>query len=279
MNDKYKVLLIFTTLFLNSLFFAQPFHLKSMGEKKDFHLTIYFAPNGKGAFVQYRNQKEIIPLKIKNIYIDSTDVKSGQPTFTSYVWDEIVNGKVSGIYELTEWARNIGDLYYTRKKDNRKFKLELVENKNFDGSTKYLLHNTFINFNHFFNNQLIFTYPDKTTRKVSLPSIERSDGARQSQIKDYNFDGYDDISFSVYDAGMGVYQIFSVFLYNSKTKKFEPLPEPDFKNSNCSCLCNLEVSNKRKILSTSCRGGASWWKDEYIYENGKLKWVKSSEEN
>ena len=279
MKNHYKIF-FFAMLFLfGKPIFAQPFHLKSIGEKKEFHLTIYFAPNGKGAFVQYQNHQEIIPLKIKKIDEDSSQVEFGQPIFTTYYWDEIVNGKVNGTYQLTEWPRNIDDMSYTRKKDNKKFKLELVENEKFDGSTKYFLHETFIEFNRFFNDQLIFKYPNKTSQKINLPSIEQPNGGRQSRIEDYNFDGYDDISFSVSDAGMGVYQYYSVFLYNPKTKKFDALAEPDFKNSNCSCLCDIQVNPKKKILSTSCRGGASWWKDEYQYENGKLKWLKSYQEN
>lgn len=61
-NATLFILLIF--LFGNS-FLAQPFHLKSVGEKKEFHLTIYFAPNGKGAFVQYQNHQDIIPTPTK----------------------------------------------------------------------------------------------------------------------------------------------------------------------------------------------------------------------
>lgn len=275
----YKTLFFAIFFLLGKLIFAQPFHLKSVGETKEFHLTIYFAPNGKGAFVQYQNKEEIIPLKINKIVKDSSEVESGQPTFTTYYWDEIVNGKINGTYELTEWPRNIGDVSYTRKKDNKKFQLELVENEKFDGSTKYFLHETYIEFNRFFNDQLIFKYPNKITQKLNLPSIEQPDGARQSRIEDFNFDGYDDVSFSVYDAGMGIYQNYSVFLYNPKTKKFDALAEPDFSNSKCSCLCDIRLNPKKKILSTSCRGAASWWRDEYRYENGKLKWVKSYQDN
>lgn len=279
MKKKHLLLLILKFFILSNFLPAQPFHLKSVGEKKEFHLTIYFARNGKGAFVQYQNHQDIIPLKIKKISIDSSEVESGQPTFTTYYWDEIVNEKVNGTYELTEWPRNIEDIYYTRKKDNKKFKLELVENKNFDGSTQYFLHQTFIKFNRFYNDELMFEYPDKTKQKINLPSINQPDGARQSQIADYNFDGFDDISFLVYEAGMDVYQTYTIFLFNPKTKKFYPLAEPDFKKSKCSCLCDVRVFPKKKILTSSCRGGASWWKDEYQYENGKLKWVKSLKNN
>jgi len=278
MKKNYKTLFFSMLFFLGKPYFAQPFHLKSVGEKKEFHLKIYFASSGKGAFVKYKNHEDVIPLKIKNISIDSSEVESGQPTFTTYIWDEMVNGKINGTYELTEWPRNIGNLYYNRKKDNKKFKLELVENEEYDGSDEYFLHQTFIKFNHFYNDQLIFKYPDKTTQKINLISIESSSGARQSRIEDYNFDGYDDVAFSVYDAGKGMYQYYSVFLYNPKTKKFNLLSEPDSKNSTCSCWCDIKLNPKKKILSTSCRGGASWWKNEYRYENGKLKWVKSYQE-
>lgn len=279
MKRKYQILLILTPLFYWCSLFAQPFHLKSTGEKKEFHLKIFFAPNGKGAFVQYQNYKEIIPLKIKSIHIDSSQIEYGQPQFTTYIWEEILNGKPNGTYELTEWPRNIDDIYYTRKKDNKKFKLTSVEEKNYDGSNKYFLNNTFIEFNCFYNDNLMFKYPDNTFQKIILPSIEHANGARQSLIKDYNFDGYDDVAFSVYDAGMGVYQNFTIFLYNPKTKKFNQISEPNYKNSKCSCLCDVQLDPKKKTLSTSCRVGASWWKDEYQYENGKLKWIKSKQDN
>ncbi|ULT41228.1 hypothetical protein KRR40_42165 [Niabella defluvii] len=45
-------------------------------------------------------------------------------------------------------------------------------------------------------------------------------GARQSYIADYNFDGYDDVAFSVADAGMGVYRQFTIYLYNPDTNSF-----------------------------------------------------------
>lgn len=39
-------------------------------------------------------------------------------------------------------------------------------------------------------------------------------------IADYNFNGFDNVAFSIPDAGMGVYRTFSIYLYNPKSKRF-----------------------------------------------------------
>ncbi len=112
-----------------------------------------------------------------------------------------------------------------------------------------------------------------------LPEIIQPGGARQSHIADYNFDGYDDVGFSVADAGMGVYQQYTIYLYNPQYHQFYPLEEPEYTEKvKCSCFCDVALDEKKKELRTSCRGGARWWHDIWRFTNGKLEWVSSEAE-
>lgn len=254
---------------------AQPFLLKSKNEPKPFSLKIYYGSGGKGAFVQYTGQKGIIPLKIKRCTLDTTDGNH----FTTYEWDEVIDGKVTGTYGLTEGVRLIDDCWYLRGKDKKKFVLEQIEAPGkYDGVAQYLLHGTIIKFNHFYSDTLVFNYPDKSRQTVVLPEIQQEDGARQSYIADYNFDGYDDLAFAVADAGMGVYYEYRIYLYDPLKKRFYRLTEPVYSaKNNCSCLCNVQVDPKKKELATSCRGGARWWQDIWQYKNGKLVLLRTEE--
>lgn len=258
---------------------AQPFLLKSQ-TKPSFSLKVYYGSKGKGGFVQYSGQKGIIPLQLKSYKRDSTDRDYGQPDEQVYVWNEIVNGKVSGTYSLREGLRYITDAWYLRGRDNRKFDLEQPEEKEeYDGVGKYLLHGTLIEFNHFYNDTFIFRYPNKTVSVLILPEIIQPGGARQSHIADYNFDGYDDLGFSVADAGMGVAQQYTIYLYHPKYQQFYLMPEPEYSEKvKCSCLCDVEVDEAKKELTTSCRGGARWWHDVWRFKNGKWVWVRSKGE-
>lgn len=275
-----KKLLVFCIVILSVFSKAQPFTLKSVGESKEFSLKIYYGRTGKGAFVQYQGQKGIIPLKIVSYKADTSGRSEGQPDFFSYVWEEIIDGKVNGKYHLMEGLRQISDVSYERKKDGRKFRLVMTEDKNetYDGVNKYFLNGVMVSFNHFYDDDLSFKYLDGTQLKTTLPSIENPDAARQSIIEDYNFDGYDDITFSIPDAGMGVYRTFTIWLFNPETKRFEELKEPDYSRSKCECLCDVSVDKEKKLLKTGCRGGARWWNDVYRFDHkGNLKWVSSQE--
>lgn len=261
---------------------AQPFDLKSVGEARTFRLRIYFGTQGKGAFVQYQGQKGIIPLQVKSRTVDSTERKSGQPDFTTYVWNEVINGKVTGSYGLTLGLRETSDIWYLRKKDGKRFSLESTAQKSdsYDGEDKYLLHGALLSFNHTNHERLHIEYPDGRKKVKQLPDRDHPDQSRQSIIADYNFDGYDDVAFSIPDAGMGVYRIFSIWLYQPKSAQFEKLADPDYSRSNCSELCDVRIDQKKKLLFTSCRGGASWWQDVYRFNGpNKLVWVKSSKAN
>lgn len=257
---------------------AQPFTLKSVGETKTFQLQIYYSTQGKGAFVQYAGQKGIIPLRIRTYAVDSTERKSGQPDFTTYVWDEVINGKVTGSYGLVEGLRQISDAWYLRKKDGKRFPLQHIEKNalKYDGNKKFLLHGALLSFNISKHHLLSIAYPDGLKKTVQLPDFDQPEVVRQSIIADYNFDGYDDIAFSIPDAGMGVYRIFSIWLYHPTSKRFEKLQEPDYSKSNCSGLCDVSIDKKRKLFFTACRGGARWWQDVYRFDKtNRLIWIKS----
>lgn len=263
------LILCFTIIF--TTVFAQPFMLRSTGTSKAFQLKIYYGTQGKGAFVQYIGQSGIIPLKVKN----KVTIKKGQSSRTTYVWDEVINEKINGSYGLTEEAGQLSGAWYRRKKDGRKFQFESA-GKRENAIDKYLLHGTLISFYHTNNDQLNIGYPDNRQETMRLPNFDHPDPLRQGTIADYNFDGYDDVAFSIPDAGMGVYRTFSIFLYDPATRRFKKLAEPNDSKANCSGLCDITLDTKNKLLISACRGAATWWKDVYQFSGqNKLVWVKS----
>ncbi|MDR6485588.1 hypothetical protein J2799_000073 [Chryseobacterium vietnamense] len=272
-----KLLLVCMTLFSVAIY-AQPFTLKSVGEAKEFRLKLYYGTQGKGAFVQYSGKKEIIPLQIKSFKVDNSGRSDGQPDINYYVWNEVIDGKVTGIYTFEMMHHTASNITYTRTKDNRKFKMEIEDEKKYDGGNQYLLHDVILTFNHFYNNHLIITYPDGKKTATELPAPDTPSFARQSIIEDYNFDGYDDIAFSVPDDGMGVYRMFEIYLYYPQSKRFEKLKEPDYSHSSCSCLCDVTVEKDKKLLITGCRGGARWHQDVFRFsKKGNLEWISTRE--
>ncbi|WP_222536799.1 XAC2610-related protein [Pedobacter polysacchareus] len=275
-----RILVItFLMLSINSLY-AQPFTVKSVGLAKPFRFQIYYGAMGKGAFVQYAGQKGIIPLRIKSRSVDSTERKNGQPDMTTYVWDEVIDGQVTGSYGLVEGLRNLDDIWYVRKKDGKRFSMEYLrqETGEYDGENKYLLHEALISFNYMNHHRLRIVYPDGQKKAFELPDFDSPSSVRNSYIADYNFDGYDDIAFSIPDAGMGVYRTFSIYLYQPAKKRFEKLAESSDSRLKCSGLNNVSIDKNKKLLYSSCRGGARWWKDVYRFESGnKLVWIKSTE--
>lgn len=277
MNKVIKIITI-CLLIITAKSYAQPYILQSVGLSKPFSLEIYFGSRGKGAFVKYHGQNEIIALRIRNYKTDTTGRKDGQPDEETYVWDELVNGKVNGSYGLTHNINTVRIAWYIRKKDGKKFSLQHMEMKGASGNDQFLLHGAMISFNHIEHNKLKIQYPDGKYLDTTLPDFDSPNAARQSTIADYNFDGYDDIAFSIPDAGMGVYREFSIWLYHPVSRHFEKLTDPEYGKAKCSCLCDITLDAKNKLLFTSCRGGARWWQDVYRYTSAsKLVWVRSKE--
>ncbi|TDQ08321.1 XAC2610-related protein [Pedobacter metabolipauper] len=253
---------------------AQPFTLKSTGQAKSFQLKIYYGTQGKGAFVQYMGQSGIILLKIKS----KVSSQMGHSARTTYVWNEIIEGKINGSYDLTEQDGQPLSAWYRRKKDGREFQLESKDLADSE-MDKYLLHGALISFYHTYNDQLIISYPGNKKETMQLPDFDHPDPLRRGTIADYNFDGYDDVAFSIPDAGMGVYRIFSIFLYDPTAKRFKKLAEPNDSRANCSGLCDVTIDSKNTLLMSACRGAATWWKDTYRFSKGnKLIWVSSTKQ-
>ncbi|TCD03875.1 XAC2610-related protein [Pedobacter psychroterrae] len=254
---------------------AQPFSLKSSGGAKPFLLDIYFGTEGKGAFVQYRGQQGILPLRIKT---RSSQGKAALSKVT-YVWDEVIAGKITGSYGLTQNGVKISGTWYKRGKDCKSFPLEHIkapgDEAKFD---QYLLHGILISFRHTTENTLTFSYPDGNTVTNQLPEFDHPDPQRNGTIADYNFDGYDDVAFSIPDAGMGVYRTFSIYLYHPASKRFHILAEPNAAKAKCSDLCDVTLDKKNKLLISSCRGGATWWKDMYSFSHNNLIWLRSAKQ-
>lgn len=267
---------IFVLVLLFSEAFAQPFSLKSTNGTKPFSLDIYFGTEGKGAFVQYRGQQGLIALRLKTL---SSQGKPAQSKVT-YVWDEVIGGKATGSYGLTREAGKLSGVWYKRAKDGRKFQLEQIIAPGDEARIdKYLLHDVLISFRHTSDNLLIFSYSDGSTKTSQLPGFDHPDPQRHGTIADYNFDGFDDVAFSIPDGGMGVYRTFSIYLYNPKSKRFNILAEPNVPQAKCSGLCDVTLDKKNRLLVSSCRGGATWWEDVYSFSHhNSLIWLRSTKQ-
>ena len=260
--------------------FAQPIRLQSVGLSKPFTLDLYFGNEGKGAGVKYKGQANMIALRIKSYGVDTSGRSSGKPDVVTYVWDEMIAGKVNGQYGLTKKLNAVENSWYFRKKDGRRFELQQLQNKEDSGNSTLIVHDALISFNRISNNKLEIKYSNGKTTSVILPNVDSPDARRQSYIEDYNFDGYDDLGFSIPDAGMGVYRTFGIWLYHPESKRFEKMIEPDFNHAECSSLCDVTLDKKKKLLFSTCRGGARWWQDTYRFStNNRLIWLRSKELN
>ncbi|MFD2286166.1 hypothetical protein GJU39_19930 [Pedobacter petrophilus] len=260
--------------------FAQPFTFQYTGLSKSFMLDLDFGNKGKGAGVKYKGQTQVIALQVKSYQLDTSGRRNGKPDIETFVWDEVIAGKVNGQYGLSKSKDVVKNSWYQRKKDGKRFFLHHVKNKKDNGNSALLVHGAFIKFNRINNNKVEIEYPDGQKTTSVLPDEDSPDARRQSYIEDYNFDGYDDLGFSIPDAGMGVYRTFGIWLYNPVSKRFEKMVEPDYTNAECSELCNVTLDKKKKLLYSTCRGGARWWQDTYRFSTkNKLIWISSKELN
>ncbi|WP_316795495.1 XAC2610-related protein [Pedobacter agri] len=221
---------------------------RSVDTPKPIEFTFGFHP-AKGAFVWYKGQKDPIALKLKSLDIDSSEREIGQPDFHFYKYSEVYQGKVTGEYGITEWPRNVDDIYYIRFKDAKKFRFELIKDDEFySGKSMVLLKGVQIHFNAFYYNNVTFIYPNGKNIKHRLTQLDKSQ-ARRVEIKDYNFDGVDDISFETARGG-GPNHSFDVFIYNPANKTFNKLVEPA---TGCGGFENLKVDQINKRLVTICK--------------------------
>ncbi len=266
-------LIIYIALLLPISTFAQ-MKFKSIGTAKPIEFTFGFQ-HTKGAFVWYKGQKEPIALKLKSLEIDSSERESGQPDFHYYRYTEMYKGKATGEYGITEWPRNVSDIYYIRYKDGKKFKFELVEDDEvYDGKSMVLLHGIQIHYYTFYKDSLALIYADGRKDKELLTKINEDD-ARHINIEDYNFDGVNDLSFSstVFNDIEFVEDVKEIFIYDSKTKRFEKLQMP--KSSKRLYFSDLKLNTKNKELTARSKIGNRWISYTYRFDKiGKLALVK-----
>lgn len=275
-KKSFKLILLFIllTVTLN----AKTFHLNSKETTKPFSLRIYSTTEGKGAFVQYDGRQGFLPLRLKKFTVSKLTNTNKQPEGYYYEWDELLDGKVTGSYGIIEHSASVSEAWYVRYRDGKRFNLVTAgKDALSENAQKYLLHGVLITFTWAStDNQFKLTYPDGKISTPGFISLDAPDMIRSSYIRDFNFDGYDDLAFSLPDAGMGVYQVFNIWLYNPLTKHFELLEESKDTRTKCSCLCEVTLDEKQKLLYTACRGGARWWQDCYrIGKDNKLIWLRS----
>lgn len=97
----------------------------------------------------------------------------------------------------------------------------------------------------------LFTISNQTTGEIQQISSEN--GIREEpldiHVEDYNFDGYKDLSFSHTDDGMGVYEIYDIFIFNRKNKKFESLTIPPNTKAKCDGgFADVRLNHKKKMV-------------------------------
>jgi len=279
MNPKIIKLLLGAILFTLNVS-AKTFRLTSTSSAKPFSLQINCTPEGKAAFVQYQGQQSFMPLRLKKFTKSVLTNSNQQPESYHYQWDELLNGQINGTYAITEHAGRITEASYVRNSDGKRFNLVAAsKNATLDQRQQYLLHGVLITFTWTsIDDQFKFSYPDGKIITPRYLSLDAPDQERTCYIKDYNFDGYDDLAFSLPDAGMGVYHTFNIWLYNPGTKRFEPLKEPTDARAKCSGLCDVTLNPRQKLIYTACRGGARWWQEVYrMGKNNELVWLRSEE--
>lgn len=261
-------LIICIALLLPISTFAQ-MKFKSVGIAKPIEFTFGFQ-HTEGAFVWYKGQKEPIALKLKALEIDSSERESGQPDFHYYRYTEMYNGKATGEYGITEWPRNVADIYYIRYKDGKKFKFDLLEKDEvYDGKSMVLLHGVQFHYYAFYKDSLTLVYPNGSKLKLLVNELDE-DKVRRVKIKDYNYDGIDDISFDI-TSGDGLHVAYNVFIYNPVTKKFNELKEPTG-----GYFTNLKIDAEHKSLTTNTKSGPRWFTQTYKFNKlGKLIAIKS----
>lgn len=111
----------------------------------------------------------------------------------------------------------------------------------------------------------------QTGKTQIINNIEASITEKESHLEtnDYNFDGHPDFACYHTDDGMGVYTIYQIFIFNSKTKEFELLKFPEGYNAKCDMFCDVKIDKAKKTFSSSCRGGARWHTDVWKFDKNK----------
>jgi hypothetical protein len=98
--------------------------LKSVGKKEKFQLKItLYDQNMEAGGVLYKGQAERIPIRF--------DHEEDNNNFLQLFYNEIYKGEITGVYILNMIYGGdvIHSVSYIRKKDNKKFRLEVIEQK------------------------------------------------------------------------------------------------------------------------------------------------------
>ncbi|UQO39369.1 hypothetical protein [Burkholderia cepacia] len=82
--------------------------------------------NWSGAVVRYERSLKSIPLVLLSENID--EVEKGRPAEISRRWAEILNGSISGEYEMSSQGGNINSMTYKNNKTKKKFDFDFDVN-------------------------------------------------------------------------------------------------------------------------------------------------------
>jgi hypothetical protein len=101
-------------------------HLQSAGLKNNFQLRLaIYDEDMSGGFVQYRGQTERMPIQFDRQEVAEDRSEEGRPDVRILFYNEIYQGEINGVYVLTIQGANVYNASYLRKKDGKKFSLDI----------------------------------------------------------------------------------------------------------------------------------------------------------
>lgn len=71
----------------------------------------------RAAYVKYRGSKTVIPLVLRSS--EATDMPEGRPWEFTTVWQEVVDGRISGEYQITSQGTRIYGFVYTNLRNGK----------------------------------------------------------------------------------------------------------------------------------------------------------------
>jgi hypothetical protein len=87
----------------------------------NFELRTYYDETNKwhGGFVKYASSGVAIPLVLTDS--ESEEVSPGRPWLTTRTWSEVLEGKVTGAYEMVSQGGMIVSMSYTNKSSGKEY--------------------------------------------------------------------------------------------------------------------------------------------------------------
>ena len=102
--------------------------LKSQGLKRNFRLKAFFYDEDMaGGYVIYDGQTARIPMRHTHSEIVENHENEGRPNMVEHFYNEYYQGIITGTYSFTIQGARVYKASYIRKKDNKKFELEVKE--------------------------------------------------------------------------------------------------------------------------------------------------------